>query len=71
MTDAMYAAACDCEAFAVNTAGTDWSKDQLVALARTHLEQCPSDFEEIDVLERDDDGDETFVETVSLEVGSL
>lgn len=66
----VYAAECEaCEAFGVSTAGTRWGKDQLVDLVQTHLQNCRASPDEIDVVERDDEGDETPVETVSLAGG--
>lgn len=66
MTDRVLAAECDCDTFAVNTAGTDWGKGQLVSLVRTHLQNCRAPPDEIEIVERDEDGNDVdVVETVT------
>lgn len=65
MTDVEYAAHCPCDAFGVSTAGTNWDRRGIQQLAETHLDNCPAHADSIDVVERDDEGDETVVETVT------
>lgn len=69
VTDRVLAAECECGAFAVNTAGTNWEQGQLVSLVRTHLQNCSAPVEEageIEIVERDEDGsDVNVVQTVT------
>lgn len=71
-----YAAHCECGAFGVSTAGTDWDRLGIEHLARTHLENCRGKNDSINIVERtrpDDPeaegpAEETVVETVTLGV---
>lgn len=69
-SDTEYAAHCPaCDRFGVSTTGTTWTKAQFVDLVETHVSDCIA--EEIDVVERDADGEEIgVVETVTAGVSA-